>query len=108
MVIEIHVRERPKRDGVFEAYVDGELVCASRQPFYDAARVMLKKGFAPDGTICHITGGGVLSMQTTIGNAARWAISDSDRGGIRRRKWVEMLTGSFTHALARSRRTRTT
>lgn len=101
MVIELHVKERAKRDGVFEAYVDGALVCISRQPFYDAARVLLKKGLAPDAIIHQIIGGGVLSMQATIGNAARWTISDTDRGGIQRRKWVEMLTGGFTRASER-------
>lgn len=98
-MVELHVRERQKRDGVFEARVDGDLVCVSRQPLYDAARVLLKKGFSSDEIIRKITRSGVLSMQTTIGNAAYWAVSGSDRAGIHLRKWVEMPTGTFTGAL---------
>jgi hypothetical protein len=38
----------PARAGVFEARIEGRLICTSRQPLLDAARVLLAEGFDPD------------------------------------------------------------
>jgi hypothetical protein len=34
--------------GLFEAWVDGPLLCTSRQPFFDGARLLLARGMSPE------------------------------------------------------------
>jgi hypothetical protein len=80
------VRNRPGR---YSAHVDGRCVVrGSRQPFFDAARA-LRAGGVPDTTVIEArhAGSATIAMRSTVGEAAKWAIEETDRGGLRRRPW---------------------
>ncbi len=47
-VTRIIERERAKRDGLFEVYLDGELLLTTTRPVSDGARALLERGYDPD------------------------------------------------------------
>ena len=76
------VRHRP---GIFDAIMDGERIVRSRQPLYDGARALQARGHDPDEMIeARHEGSAIVAMRSTIGEAARWSVTESDKGGIRR------------------------
>jgi hypothetical protein len=80
------VAEREKRDGVFAASLDGrQLLCTSRHPFLDSARVLLAEGVPPQTrlTMCHV-GSFANSLTATVGAAAKLTVDES---GPRFAKW---------------------
>jgi hypothetical protein len=88
-VIEI-VIHKTGTPGRLASVVKGEVVVKStRQPFYDGARALLDRGFDPDTVICaRWHGSPITAMQTTVGEAAKWSVSDSDSRGLRRQRWM--------------------
>lgn len=77
------------RPGVYRAEIDGPgVVCTSRQPFYDAARTLLRLGYDPSEPIeaRHI-GSTLVAMRGTLGEAAKWTISETDAAGLAKRRW---------------------
>ena len=69
------------------------VVKASRQPFFDAARTLLRRGVAPDAVIlARHRASPTTALHATVGEAARWAVEESDRGGLRRRRWKPLPT----------------
>lgn len=64
------------------------VVQASRQPLLDAARALAAPGVPPETivTASH-RGAAIVAIRTSIGEAAKWRIEESDRGGLKRRPW---------------------
>lgn len=72
----------------YAAALDGRVLCTSRQPLFDAARVLLSEGAPPDAVLAarHV-GTPTIAMRSTVGEAAQWAIEERNRGGLRRLPW---------------------
>lgn len=64
------------------------VVPASRQPLLDAARALAASGMPP-ATIVTAShrGSAIVAMRATLAEATPWTIEESDRGGLRRRRW---------------------
>ena len=73
----------------FEAWLDGELLCVSRQPRLDGARELLRRGYSPDTLMTTRADGRDYDSWTPapIGELARWTIIEEDKKGLRRRPW---------------------
>ena len=95
LILHLHIEERSgcrfhlER---FDAYLDGKLILTSRQPWYDGARELLRRGYPGDTllTIRHAGKDCDNSVPLEIGYLAQWSISDSDRGGLKRIRWQPM------------------
>ena len=76
----------------FEAYLDGNLVVISRQPRFDGARELLRRGYPSDTllTIRHIGKDYDSFVPLEIGDLAECSVSDSARGGLKRIRWQPM------------------
>ena len=76
----------------FDAYLNGELILTSRQPWYDAARELLRRGYPGDTllTMRHAGKDHDRVVPLEIGDLAQWSISDSDRGGLKPIRWQRM------------------
>lgn len=73
----------------FDAYLDGELLLTSRQPWYDGARALLSRGY-PSNTLLTIRHAGKhydSFVPLDIGSLAQWSVSESDGGGLKRTRW---------------------
>jgi hypothetical protein len=70
----------------YAAVLDGRTLCTSRQPFYEAARVLLGEGTDPE-TVLEATHH-FVAMRSTVGEAARWTVSDGERY-LRKVPWQE-------------------
>ena len=73
----------------FDVYLDGELILISRQPWYGAARELLRRGY-PSGTLLTMRHAGKdydCFVPREIGYLAGRSISDSDRGALKRVRW---------------------
>jgi hypothetical protein len=66
----------------FEALLDSELLCVSRQPFLDAARVLIDRGFDPDARLVMLRGDGTASLSARLSVAARYTVEESAHGPI--------------------------
>lgn len=81
----VPVRTRP---GYYDALLAGRILCRSRQPFYDAARVLLNDGIDYEIVIeAWHRGSPHPAMRAPIGEASNWAIEETERTGFRRRRW---------------------
>src|SRR4051794_29488782 len=68
----------------YEARLDGAVVCRSRTPFFSAAHVLLKAGYAPDTVLTMIhEGADTVSLRSTLGSAAKLAVVENSREGPR-------------------------
>lgn len=78
------------KPGTYWPMFDGErLTKATKQPFFDAARALLKRGLLPDTSmVSRHTGSNVIALQSTVGEAARWSVSEPDRGKAKRIPYV--------------------
>jgi hypothetical protein len=72
----------------YQAMWGERVVCTSRQPLFDAARVLALEG-VPFDTVLEASHEGqpIVAMRSTVGEAAQWAVSESERGGISRYQW---------------------
>jgi hypothetical protein len=61
----------------------------SRQPLYDGARALLDLGANPDAllTIRYAGKDHDSFAPRPIGELAQWMIEESDKGGLKRRRW---------------------
>ena len=92
MILRPHIEER---NGCrfhldrFDACLNGELILTSRQPWYDAARELIRRGYPGDTviTIRHADQDDDRVVPLEIGDLAQWSISDSDRSGLKRIRW---------------------
>lgn len=58
----------------YAAVLDGRELVRSRQPFFDAARVLLGEGVPPETQLKARFGSGAVSMRSTVGEAAKWTV----------------------------------
>jgi hypothetical protein len=72
---------RPKA-GRFDAYLDGQLICTSKQPLLDGARELLRRGHDPAAllTTRHDGKGYDNFVPALIGELAKWAVEENDAG----------------------------
>ncbi len=74
---------RPLGRGCFVASVGGRALCESRTPVFRAGRVLLQEGISPDEPlIAFHEGSQIVSMTTTVGEAAQLTVIERDSGGI--------------------------
>ena len=61
------------------------ILCTSRQPFFDGARVLLAEGVEP-ATVYEARhqGSTRVAMRSTVGEAAKWTVTVSDTGGLQK------------------------
>src|SRR5262245_45037284 len=78
---------RPAKSGRFEARVGDRLLCTSRQPLLDAARIMLAEGVDPATplTMRHERSS-TDSLSSTVGKAAKLTVGEEP--SPRFRPWV--------------------
>ena len=73
--------------GCFAAVLaDGRvLVRAIRQPLFDGARALAAEGVRAETVItARHCGSAIIAMRPTVGEASRWTVEESDRGGLRK------------------------
>lgn len=82
--MEIIITPVTGRPGVYQAHYDETLLCTSRLPFFDGARVLLSQGYPADTvlTLRH-AGQGYVSLRSTIGEAAKLTVIENKRFGPR-------------------------
>jgi hypothetical protein len=74
--------------GQFEARLDGKLICISRQPLLDSARVLTAEGVDPATTIRMRHDGATHdAMRATVGPAAKLTVEENERVGPRFARW---------------------
>jgi hypothetical protein len=72
----------------YEAWWGLALVCTSRQPFYASARVLLDTGSDPAEVLeASHAGQEMVAMRSTVGEAAKWTVTESADGQMRRKIW---------------------
>jgi hypothetical protein len=78
----------PATPGRYQAMLGAVEVCRSRQPLLDAARVLLAEGW-PHETVLTTRhqGSDIVAQRSTVGEAAKWTVHESDRRGLQRRLW---------------------
>jgi hypothetical protein len=77
----IYLVVAPTRAGMFEARIEGRLICISRQPLLDVARALLAEGFAPETyLVMRHVGSAHDSLSTSIGAAAQLTVEHSVHG----------------------------
>jgi hypothetical protein len=64
--------------GLFEARLDDRLLCTSRQPFLDAARVLVSEGLDPDAVLSvRHAGSGTVALTAKLSVAVRLTVDES-------------------------------
>jgi hypothetical protein len=85
---------RPAKAGKFEACVSDRLLCTSRQPLLDAARMLLAEGVDPATPIAmRHEGTGTDSLTSTVGKAAKLTVYETALGP-KFGPWVPFKWGS--------------
>jgi hypothetical protein len=93
VTIQIDVRPA-KRHGVYTAALGGRDICTSRQPFLDAARVLLSEGADPRATLMmRWATTGTESLRSPIGVAAKLTVEDGRDGVPRFRSYRPYSVG---------------
>lgn len=88
MTLELELRPVPGKPGRYMAMLGEVELCRSTQPFLTAARALLAEGYASDLVLeARHAGSPIVALRSTIGEAARWMIEETDRGGLRKRRW---------------------
>ncbi|WP_157934167.1 hypothetical protein [Microvirga ossetica] len=74
---------RPLGRGRFSASIDGRVICESRTPLFDAARILYREGIPPETVIAMShEGSQVVSMVSTVGKAAKLTVIERDDRGL--------------------------
>lgn len=89
MTIDLVLHPSSTKPGRYSAHwPGGVLVRSSRQPLLDAARILLDLGEPPETELTtQHAGSAIVAQRSTVGEAAKWTVSESDRGGLRRARW---------------------
>jgi hypothetical protein len=82
------------RRGRFSVRFDGRsLVSASRLPFCDGARELVRLGYQPELVLLmRHEGSSAVALRSTIGEAAKLTVEDSDRGPPGFRAWKPFIS----------------
>jgi hypothetical protein len=90
LILEIH----PGKATLVQAqrylgFIGEDLVVDSHQPFLDGARELLQRGYDPETIlVMRHAGSKTDSLRGKIGEAAKWTVTEPDRGKIQFRKWA--------------------
>jgi hypothetical protein len=88
MVIQLTITPRRGKPGLFDAHVCDRLICSSRQPLLDAARVLLAEGIAPDTQIdMRHAGADHVALRAKVGTAAKLRVLEGTRDTVRFARW---------------------
>ncbi len=79
----------PDRAPKFDVFLDGELLLATMWPLTAGARALLARGWDPNRLMTvRVIGRDYDSFKPIrIGDAAKWTVEESDKGGLRLRPW---------------------
>jgi len=82
MEIIVHTTTKPN---VYEAYLGDTLLCTSRLPFFDGARVMLKLGYLSETMVnmCHKGKAYPSFVSISLAKAAKLTVRENDEDGLR-------------------------
>jgi hypothetical protein len=88
------------RPGVFEASVDGRVLCISRTPFFAAARKLITEGYdAATAVVMRHSGSDTDCLRAPLGMAAKLTVEDScSTPDFRRWKPFQGLVDGEKHA----------
>jgi hypothetical protein len=76
--MEIRILIEEGAGGRYQAVVNGEvLIKSSRQPFFDGARELLRRGVDPEATLVMVRRSGVYSLRAKLGEAAKLAVEET-------------------------------
>jgi hypothetical protein len=94
MEIVIRFSHYTKRGPVYDALLNGSLLCSSRTPFLEGARVLLSQGYPP-GRVIRMRHEESMhwSLQAPIGKAAKLAVRDDRSSGPTFRVYEAMDKG---------------
>ena len=88
LVIQLTIAPRPGTPALFDAYVCDRLICSSRQPLLETARVLLAGGIAPDTQIeMRHASADHVALRATVGTAAELRVLEGKRDTIRFARW---------------------
>jgi hypothetical protein len=88
MVIQLTITPRRSTPGLFDAHVCDRLICSSRQPLLDAARVLLAEGIAADTLIeMRHAGADHVALRAKVMAAAKLRVLEGQRDTIRFARW---------------------
>ena len=81
------VREREKRDGIFDCHHDGRYLCSSPSPFIDGCRHLLAQGYDPTARVVRRHAGSEDdALRGVLGRVAGVEIGSHGVGLQRRRE----------------------
>lgn len=85
MSIEITITPSDRQRYQYDAYLGEDLLCTSRIPFFDGARVLLRLGYDPDLplTMRHVGSAYPSFVPVPIGQAAKLTVRENDEDGLR-------------------------
>ena len=96
---EITFRKATKPGTFWPIYGGEKLTNATRQPFFDGARALLADGVNPEWTLIgRHEGSQTIALQSTVGEAAKWSVSEPDRGKCTRIPYQPYKPGSSATA----------
>ena len=88
-MVRLPLRPVPDRPGRSIACTGEVELGRSRQPLFDAARALLARGSAPATPLAAShAGSATVVRRATLGEAAGGIIEESDRDGLRKRRWL--------------------
>ena len=88
MVIQLTITPRRSTPGLFDARIGNRLICSSRQPLLDAARVLMAGGIAPDAQIeMRHAGADHVALRAKVVAAAKLRVLEGERDTARFARW---------------------
>ena len=91
---EITFRKATRPGTFWPIYCGEKLTNATRQPFFDGARALLADGVNPEwALIGRHEGSQTIALQSTVGEAAKWSVSEPDRGKCKRIPYAPYYAG---------------
>jgi hypothetical protein len=87
-LIPLTIAPRHGHPGLFDARVGDRMICSSRQPLLDSARLLLAEGVAPDTRIeMRHAGADHIALQAKLGEAAKLRVVEGNRETVRFTRW---------------------
>jgi hypothetical protein len=82
-IIELIIRPNPRGYGPYRVFLGQTLLCTTRQPLYDGARELLRRGYEAD-TVLNMRHEGSAHpsfVPTTVGHAAKLTVVENEAEG---------------------------